>query len=204
MRENEVLTKNKHDLTINFKNSNNRADNWHNAYKELEHKKNDEIECLADEINLCSQKEKESLGKCIHFEKANNDLVEQNRLARREIDTNKQEFENMVKVMEDLESKVNLFNTKEENLNTFAKECKKTLEESLLEKDRAVLKEETLIRQIDKLGNENKDIKNDLINRNDKLVTSLKSKHKSMIDMKNNEIGNLQDSNAHLLSEKER
>lgn len=40
------------------------------------------------------------------MEKENEELTENLRLCRKEIDTNKAEFENMVKVMEDMESKL--------------------------------------------------------------------------------------------------
>lgn len=46
--------------------------------------------------------------RAIYMEKENDELKEQNRVARRELETNRSEFENMVKVMEDLETKINL------------------------------------------------------------------------------------------------
>jgi len=52
-------------------------------------------------------KEKEILNKYVLLEKESEDLKEHARSYKRELDINRQEFENMMRVMEDLESKVN-------------------------------------------------------------------------------------------------
>lgn len=48
----------------------------------------------------------------------------------------------MMRVMEDLESKVNKYQQREESTSILARESKQKVEEALLERDKAILKEQ--------------------------------------------------------------
>lgn len=104
----ESLSKRNAELTNEKRTSQQRADHFQQAYRELDSKRSEEIEALATEIHSSSAKEKDAVQRSIYLEKENDELKEQNRVARRELETNRSEFENMVKVMEDLETKINL------------------------------------------------------------------------------------------------
>jgi len=86
---------------------NGRAAHFQRAYQETENKKQSEIDILTNEIQTSTMKEKEILNKYVLLEKESEDLREHTRSYKRELDINRQEFENMMRVMEDLESKVN-------------------------------------------------------------------------------------------------
>lgn len=68
-----------------------------------------------------------------------------------EINSNRKEFEAMVRVMEDLESHLNAKTAREENVETLLKENTKKTEEALMERDRATRREANLLKTIDKL-----------------------------------------------------
>jgi hypothetical protein len=68
-------------------------------------------------LNICSTKEKEAIQKCIIYERENEEMKDIKKDLENEIGSNKREFEAMVRVMEDLEFKINEYQTKEENID---------------------------------------------------------------------------------------
>merc|ERR1712098_123522 len=102
-----------------------------------------EINSLGNEVRISSAKEKNAIHKSIILEKENEEITEDLRLSRKELDTNKNEFENMVKVMEDMEVKLNSLQNKEDNMNDFIKDSKIKIEEAYLDRDKALLREHT-------------------------------------------------------------
>jgi len=73
-----------------------------------------------------------------------------------EIGNNRKEFDAMVRVMEDLESQLNVKIARENNNDILLKENNKKTEEALMERDRAVRRELSLLKTIEKLENETK------------------------------------------------
>lgn len=71
-----------------------------------------------------------------------------------EISANRKEFEAMVRVMEDLESHLNAKTAREDSLELLMRENNKKTEEALLERDRAVRREASLLKNIEKLESE--------------------------------------------------
>lgn len=108
-----------------------------------------------------------------------------------EINANRKEFEAMVRVMEDLESNLNSRLNREESNEALMKENNKKVEEALLERDRAVRRENTLLKTIEKLESESRQIVSDLEYKHNNLCESLRNKHKNIIKSKENDITEL-------------
>lgn len=70
-------------------------------------------------------------------------------------------------------------------------ESKKRIEESNSERDKVLLKEQQYLRQIARLEERIKEEASERQERQDKIVESLRLKHKSMLDTKDDEISDL-------------
>jgi len=165
-----------------------RSEKYENAYRESENKRNEEVETLVGEISLCTTKEKEAIQKCILYERENEDLREMRKDLELEISSNKKEFEAMVKVMEDLENKLNTLMRREESIENTLKENNKKVEDSLLERDRAVRRETTLLKTIERLESDMKQLKNDLENKHNNLLDNIRNKHSNLMKNKDTEL----------------
>jgi len=168
-----------------------KAEKYENAFRESENKRNEEVENLVGEINLCTTKEKEAIQKCILYERENEDLREMRKDLELDLSTNKKEFEAMVRVMEDMESKLNSYIRREESIENTLKENNKKVEDSLLERDRAVRRETTLLKTIERLESDMKQLKNDLDNKHNSILDNIRNKHTNIIKNKEAELNNL-------------
>jgi hypothetical protein len=128
-----------------------KADKFEVAYKQAEQKRNEEVETLSADISICNIRQKEAIQKSIMYERENEELREMRKELENEINSNRKEFEAMVRVMEDLESHLNAKTAREENVETLLKENTKKTEEALMERDRAIRRESNLLKTIDKL-----------------------------------------------------
>jgi len=140
----------------------NKAEKFEQAYKESEHKRSEEVDALAGEINICTSREKDAIQKCIIYERENEELREMRKELDNEISNNRKEFEAMVRVMEDLENNLNSRLAKEDDQEALVRENNKKVEEALLERDRAVRREGTLLKTIEKLENDMRTLAADL------------------------------------------
>lgn len=108
-----------------------------------------------------------------------------------EINSNRKEFEAMVRVMEDLESHLNAKTAREENVETLLRENTKKTEEALMERDRATRREANLIKTIEKLESDLKQSSYDTESKHNSLLENLRNKHQNIIRSKDEEINDL-------------
>lgn len=149
------------------------------------------METLASEISICNTREKEAIQKSILYERENEELREMRKELENEISSNRKEFEAMVRVMEDLESHLNAKTAREDNLETLMRENTKKTEEALMERDRAIRRESTLLKTIDKLENEVKQSSHDVEYKHNNLMENMRNKHANIVKSKDDEINDL-------------
>lgn len=140
----------------------NRSEKYEQAYRESESKRTEEVDSLASEINLITTREKDAIQKCIYYERENEELRDMRKELDNEISQNRKEFDAMVRVMEDLESNLNHKVAKEESIDGLLKENNRKVEDALLERDRAVRRESTLLKTIEKLESDMRQQNSDL------------------------------------------
>jgi len=90
--------------------------------------------------------------------------------------------------MEDLENNLNSRLSKEESIDALLQENNKKVQESLLERDRAVRRESTLLKTIEKLENDMRTLSADLDYKHNSLCEGIKNKHKNILKTKETEI----------------
>lgn len=127
------------------------------------------------------------------LEKESEDLREHVRSYKKELDINRQEFENMMRVMEDLETKVNKYQRREESITLLAKDSKQKVEEALLERDKATLKEQQYVSNINKLQGELKTVNSDINQKRNTLIDNIRNKHRIMLQQRDDEICSLEE-----------
>lgn len=169
----------------------NRGEKYEQAYKDSEAKRNEEIDALASEINIITTREKEAIQKCIMYERENEELREMRRELDNEISANRKEFDAMVRVMEDLESNLNAKISREDSIDALLKENNRKVEEALLERDRAVRRENTLLKTIEKLESDMRQQTSDLEYKYNNLSEGLRNKHKNLVKSKESELSEL-------------
>ena len=97
----------------------------------------------------------------------------------------------MVQLLEDQEQKIALYEQKERAVQVLAQESKKKIEEANQERDKVLLKETQYLRQIQRLEERVKTEAQERQERHDKIMDSIRLKHKSTLDQRDNEISDL-------------
>jgi len=87
----------------------------------------------------------------------NLDLKEVNRKLNRDLEQTKGDCHQMLKIMEENENKIAVFEEKERGVRSLAIDSKRKIEEALLHRDQALLKEKQYERQISRLQQLNKE-----------------------------------------------
>jgi chromosome segregation ATPase len=98
----------------------------------------------------------------------------------------------MLKIMEDYEQKIANYQQKEESVHVLVRESKQKVEETLLERDRVNLKEQQYVKTIERLQ---ESLKSELAAQKSKyesLLDSLKTKNKSIVSHRDDEISEIQ------------
>jgi chromosome segregation ATPase len=108
-----------------------------------------------------------------------------------ELEGRSRENEHLVSLLEDQEQKIALYEQKEKAVQQLAAESKKRIEESNAERDKVLLKEQQYLRQIARLEERVKTEGQERQERHDKIVESLRLKHKSSLDQRDDEISDL-------------
>jgi hypothetical protein len=90
--------------------------------------------------------------------------------------------------LEDHEQKMALYEQREKAIQNLAIESKKAIEESTLERDRVHLKEAQYLRQIARLEETLETEAKERKTRHERLLESLREKHRSVVDSKDDEI----------------
>lgn len=177
---------------------------YRKAFEDLEFKKNEEVEMLLREGQSASLREKEAVNRSAIQERELDDAKETAGLYKRELDAIRSDYENMIKIMEDYEQRLHLYQTKEESVVSNIRESKQKVEAALLERDRAILKEQQALRQFEYLKEQAKKDLLDQKQKADLLLETIRSKNKSLMASRDDELSGLHDKCAALTISNER
>ena len=144
---------------------------------ELEEKKAIELDLLTKDIETIRLKERELGNRLIFFERDQDSNKEENRRLKKELENTKSDLDQIMKMMENYEAKVQFLQKKEENMQILAKQNKEKIEDALIQRERALLKEENYQKTIDHLTETNRQEISSLREQQEKSIENLKLKH---------------------------
>ena len=108
-----------------------------------------------------------------------------------ELETRTKENDHLVSLLEDQEQRIALYEEKEKAIHQLANESKKRIEDANLERDRVLLKEQQYLTRVTRLEEQlNREAK-DHQERHERVVESLRLKHKTLLEQKSDEIGDI-------------
>lgn len=157
------------------------------GFSDLEEKKDAEINILEREIESLRQKEREYSNKIVFMERDLDQHKDDNRRLKKELENTKADCDQMLKMMENFEAKVQHYQKKEEQMNRLSKESKEKVEEALLQRDRVLLKEEHYQKTIDNMTETHRQEVQALKDQYDRMLENMKSRNKMTIDSRESE-----------------
>jgi chromosome segregation ATPase len=183
----ELLYKNKK-MEAEINQMNKHLEHLKSSYNELSDNKSSEIDALSRELSDCDLREREFKGRIEILEKTKFDIEEELRLTKRDLASTKSDCNNMLKMMEDYETEIELHKKKSKQLDVLADDYKKRTEEAQMEKDRYSLKEQQLVSKINKLEEDNRYDAREREDKFNSLLENLRTKQKIVLDERENEI----------------
>lgn len=116
------------------------------------------------------------------------------------------ENDHLVSLLEDQEQRIGLYEEKEKAVNQLASESKARIEEANLERDRVLLKEQQYLTRVSRLEEQLSREAKDHQERHERVVESLRQKHKTSLEQKSDEVADLSRklSDAHEKAERTR
>ena len=146
---------------------------------------------ISKEVASLSLKEREARQRAYQLEGQAGETRDELRAVSQELDSRSRENEHLVQLLEDQEQKIALYEQKERAVQVLAQESKKKIEEANQERDKVLLKETQYLRQIQRLEERVKTEGQERQERHDKIMDSIRLKHKSTLDQRDDEISDL-------------
>ena len=159
--------------------------------EEITVKKQQEFDLINKEVASLSLKERDAKQRAYLLEGQVSEARDELRIVSQELDSRSRENEHLVQLLEDQEQKIALYEQKERAVQLLAQESKKKIEEANQERDKVLLKETQYLRQIARLEERVKSEGAERQERHDKIMDSIRSKHKSSLDQRDDEISDL-------------
>jgi hypothetical protein len=150
-----------------------------------------ETELLQRELNTIGLRDRDQKGKILLLERELSEIRDVLRSCGQELDVRTKENDHLVSLLEDQEQKISLYEEKEKQVYALANDSKKRIEEINLERDRVLLKEQQYLTRISRLEEQLKLESNERQERHDRVVESLRQKHRTMLEQKHDEISNI-------------
>lgn len=125
------------------------------------------------------------------FEREISEIRDVLRSCGQELDVRTKENDHLVSLLEEQEQKISLYEEKEKQVYALASDSKKRIEDSNLERDRVLLKEQQYLSRISRLEEQLKLEASERQERHDRVIESLRQKHRTMLEQKHDEISNL-------------
>ena len=151
-----------------------------------------EGELLSKELNIIGIKHKDAKSQLIHVEKELSETKDQLRIISCELETRTKENDHLVSLLEDQEQRIALYEEKEKSIFQLANESKKRIEDANLERDRVLLKEQQYLTRVTRLEDQLTKEAKDHQDRHERVVESLRQKHKTLMEQKQDDICDLQ------------
>lgn len=130
---------------------------------------------------------KELKNKLLVQEREIDDLKDTNRRLQRDLEQTKNDFTQMIKIMEDNETKLSLMEEREKTLKTKEQECKRAIEEAKLQRDEAAQKEKQSRKQITTMEQQWRQDAEERQKKYDTLLETVRTKHKAVLSQRDEE-----------------
>ena len=177
------------------------VDQYKSGYEELDGRKAAELEQLEKELNEKGLLIKDAKSRLLIQERELEDVREINRKLQREIDITKNDMSQMLKIMEEHESKIALFDEREKTLKQKEQEAKRRTEEAKIKQDEFAQKEKQYQRQLNKLEEQWKQDMEERQKKYEAVIESSKSKQKTLLAKREEEYNDICDKNGRFQSE---
>ena len=166
---------------------------YREAFEDLEVKRKTDVSNLLQQVQELSARERDAISRGISLERTTDEIRSLYEEKSREYDSNKAEFNHMLKALEDTESQLNALKNKEESVNQLFKECTSKVREAELERDRMALNEQQLKRKLDFATETAKRQEGLLKGQYEGMIESIRKKHKLAVDGRDRELHEAQE-----------
>ncbi|KRX02996.1 hypothetical protein PPERSA_03087 [Pseudocohnilembus persalinus] len=160
---------------------------------DIEEKRGQEISILSKDYEALKLKEREGFNKIIFMEREMDQSKEEIRKIRKDLDQKQSDCEQMIRMMENYESKIQLFQKKEDQLSKLAREQKEQVQQAFLEKDKSLLKQEQLEKSLENLTQKNREEFEAQKEQYEKIMNNIRQKNKQQIEERDEELKELQE-----------
>lgn len=174
------------------------------SFAEFEEKKSTEMELMKKELESLRIKEREYANKLVFLEQDLEQSKDENRKLKKDLQNTKDDCDQMLKMMENYDAKVQYFKQKEEEIARISKESKEKVEEALIQRDRIRMKEEHYQKTIDQMNATHRQEIQSLKDQYDRLLENTRNKSKATLDSREQEIKQLSDEISRLTIMNER
>lgn len=163
-------------------------ENLRRTSQDSDEKRKEELEMMAKEIEVLSSREREAKNQIILVENELEHNKNEFAKVKRENDSLKADCEQMMKMLENFETKVNLHKVNEEKASKALKEAKEKMDEAILQKDKALIKEEQYNMSLENLKARHREEVANMKEQYEKVIEGIKTKSKIQQDKYDEEI----------------
>lgn len=173
-------------------------------YDDLESRKNQELEAVMRDLNETKTSNSDHKAKISLLETENSDLKFENNKLRAENQIFKYDCDHMTKILEESNFAVKSASEKEKHIDTVIKSYKKKLDEASMEKEKCLVKQRLLEKQIFKISEDYTKLLTAKQSQYENFIDSSKEKFNQIIANKEEDIANLKNDNLSLKIEKDK
>jgi hypothetical protein len=173
-------------------------------YNEMEYRKNSEIDLLMRDIQAMKLREHEFKTKITSFEEENSEMKFENNKLKQEVYSSNFDCEHLTKLIEESNFAVKSANEKEKHIDAVIKTHKKKVDEAILDKEKTVLKQQLMEKQIHKLTDDYSKLLAEKQAQYEQFIDSSKSKFDQIVSNKDDELSMLKTDNISLRIERDK
>jgi chromosome segregation ATPase len=174
------------------------VEQYKKAYEDLERRKDGEMDLLEKDLSEKGLALQEHKNKLLLRDRELDDLRDVKRKLERDLETTKNDFAQMIKIMEDNESRLALFDEREKSLKTREQECKRRMDEAKLQREEAIYKERQGQKQVATMEQQWKQDVEERQKKFDALLETARSKQKAVLSQSEEEYKALNDKHTKL------
>lgn len=179
-------------------------DHFKEMYEELEKRKNSELNITMCELDDIRHINEELKLKISLIEEINSDLKFDNNKLKSELQVMKYDCDHMTKILEESNFAVKSAEEKEKHIDSVIKSYKKKVEEAQMEKEKVLVKQRLLEKQVHKISEDFSKVLSEKQNQFESFIDSSKDNFGKIINNKDEEISNLKNDNLSLKIEKDK
>lgn len=179
-------------------------DHFKEMYEELEKRKNSELNITMCELDDIRHINEELKLKISLIEEINSDLKFDNNKLKSELQVMKYDCDHMTKILEESNFAVKSAEEKEKHIDSVIKSYKKKVEEAQMEKEKVLVKQRLLEKQVNKISEDFSKVLSEKQNQFESFIDSSKDNFGKIVNNKDEEISNLKNDNLSLKIEKDK